>query len=605
MDRKAWKQALKDLPDQTRLDQFLDDLENGEDIGYVGTPPKGARCRRNPPLEPAARAKFGLKVLKWLDKRHVLGPFPPNHPVITTNQHRLRINPVFTVWKPDSDVRPVINYSKKLDDDGPSLNERIKEGPKATVEYLQHKELIATIQLVLLIYGSCWLWAQDLDEGYYNCRVRPHQMWLLAFEFAGFVFIPMVLAMGLSSAPLIFTIFMGYVVMAMRLHDQSLTYMTVESRLVDRTLWQTDAGLVYSDDGKTVKVPLINYYLDDIFGMAPQHLIHAQFKLAKKVLGLLTLSAKAAKDRIPAIIQQFLGVEYDVPKRCCRVPEAKAQRYIKFADTILAQKSVTKQTLFSLTGKARHMASYCKVISAFARGVEIHGHCNRKGTPIDWHHHINICGALRADIRMLKSVMRFAITHDLPWTHIIRPAADTELNVYCDAAGVHGGIGGFLDKPQSQFFQNEWDHSTLAPHCDIMWKEMVALLVAIQCYYRQFQGRHIGFYSDNKPIIDMLIRGAAPLQRPDLQKLIRDIYTMCIWQHIEPWWAYIKGTENITADRLSRFLPKPFEHATSHGTPNSCSTTTATNSKSQLFLEAAIRDTHKFHIDSTYLSLTE
>ena len=54
--------------------------------------------------------------------------------------------------------------------------------------------------------------AMDLDEGYYNCRVRPDQIWLLAFTFAGFIFIPMVLAMGLSSAPLIFTIFMYYVI---------------------------------------------------------------------------------------------------------------------------------------------------------------------------------------------------------------------------------------------------------------------------------------------------------------------------------------------------------------------------------------------------------
>lgn len=587
------------MDDQAGLEKFLDCLEFGEDIGFIGSPPPGASCHRNPPLEPAARTKFGKKVLKWLDKQHVLGPFPKDHPFVTANSDRLRINPVFTVWKPDSDVRPVINYSKKLDDGGPSLNCRIKEGPKATVEYLRHRELIATIQLVLLIYGSCWLWAMDLDEGYYNCRVIPEQMWLLAFEFAGFIFIPMVLAMGLSSAPLIFTIFMGFVIMAMRLADPSLTYVEVATELVDRQLWQTDSGLIYSEDGTTVKVPIISFYLDDIFGMAPKSWVHRQFHLAKRTLAKLTLSAKAAKDRIPALIQIFLGVEYDVNNRCCRVPEEKARRYMEFADTILAQKSVTKQTLFSLTGKARHMAAYCKVISAFARGVEIHGHHDRKGQQIAWKHHINVCGALRADIKMLKATMKFAIHHDLPWTHIVYPAAQTEMDIFCDAAGTHGGIGGFTKEAESSYFQVQWDQKELSKHCDIMWKEMVALLVAIQCNHRQLQGRHIGFYTDNKPVCDMLIRGAAPLHRPDLQRLVRDIFIMCIISKIEPWWAHIAGDDNITADLLSRFKSDPFGNDPSHN----CQPTIELNVKAALFLQNALERTRQFDIEPQHLTL--
>ena len=540
-------------------------------------------------------------MLKWLDKEHVLGPFPTDHPFIKSNRHRLRLNPVFTVWKPDSDVRPVINYSKPLDDGGPSLNGRIKEGPKATVEYLKAVELIVTIKLLILIFGSCWLWAMDLDEGYYNCRVRPDQIWLLAFTFAGFIFIPMVLAMGLSSAPLIFTIFMYYVIMAMRLADESLTYITVDQSLINPDQWQTNNGLVYLDDGR-VKVPLINYYLDDIFGMAPQNFVHRQFRLAKRILAALSLSAKASKDRLPAIIQIFLGIEYDVDKECCRVPEEKARRYIAFAEKVLSGKRVTKKVLFSLTGKARHMAAYCKVLTAFARGVEIHGHQHRNGKPVEWTHSINVCGALRRDIEMLRKSMMFCIHHELPWDHIIKNAANTELNtdlrIYVDAAGRHGGIGGYTHEADSRYFQVPWTAVPAWSHCDILWKEMVALYVAIKVNLDHLRNRHIGFYSDNSPVVYMLIRGGASLHRPDLQELIREIFMLLLFNRIDPWWQHVPGDDNITADRLSRFKPEPF--ATVDCEPSLC-----LNEAAERALNRAMLDSKQFcgRIDPKHLVL--
>ena len=141
--RANWKLALKRLPDQQALDEWLDVFENGEDIGFVGETPPPGKCKRVPPLDFASKVKFGAKILKWFSRGHLLGPFHPNDPIL--RRHGARINPVFTVDKPDLDVRPVINYSKRLDDGGPSLNERIKEGSRATVEYLQMIEIIYTV----------------------------------------------------------------------------------------------------------------------------------------------------------------------------------------------------------------------------------------------------------------------------------------------------------------------------------------------------------------------------------------------------------------------------------------------------------------------------
>ena len=544
-----------------------------------------------------SRVKFGRKILKWFKRGHILGPFAEHgDPTLEKRRDELRVNPVFTVDKPDSDVRPVINYSKELNDGGPSLNGRIRLGPKATVEYLHCIEIIATLLLMLQYLGAAMVWAQDLDEGYHNCRVQPSQVWALAFSFAGFIFVPMVLAMGLSSAPLIFTIFMWHVVMAIRLRDRELTYITVPITAVDRSLWQTNADLVYDESNGTVDVPLILYYLDDIFGIGHPSWVWRQFYSAKETLRWLSLWAKVEKDRVPALINILLGVEYDIPKRCCRTPREKGERYIKFADRILAGKTMTKSEGASLTGKARHMAAHCRTLNSFARSVEVHFHRHRNGNEIKWHHRLNITGTLRADIQLLRDGIQMAMHHDLPWSHIIREPSNTEIELYTDAAGVHGGIGGFVDVPETSFFQIQWQEVELQPHCDILWKELVALYVALRVNLQLLRGRHVGFYSDNEPIIWMLIKGRSPMERPDLQLLIREFHRLCLYNTIEPWWAHISGDDNVTADKLSRFIPNPFADTDISPKVNQHESALAS-------LRRALIDTKRFKIDSNHLVL--
>ena len=63
------------------------------------------------------------------------------------------------------------------------------------------------------------VWAKDLEDGYFNIKIRPDQVKSIAFIFAGLLFIPMVLVFDPSTAPLIFTMFMWYAVSAIRYID--------------------------------------------------------------------------------------------------------------------------------------------------------------------------------------------------------------------------------------------------------------------------------------------------------------------------------------------------------------------------------------------------
>ena len=187
------------------------------DIGVDSIPPP-VRSKRNPPMDCASNIKMAETIIKWHSKDHLLGPFKPDDPFVKN----ARVNPVFSVPKPDNTVRPVINYSKQLN--GKSLNDCLRD-EWCTVEYIKIQEIVYIICLVGI---GAEIWAKDLEDGYFNIKVKRSHMMLLAFSFCGFIFVPMVLAFGLSSAPLIFTVFMGYVISAIRFADISLCFIGVK-----------------------------------------------------------------------------------------------------------------------------------------------------------------------------------------------------------------------------------------------------------------------------------------------------------------------------------------------------------------------------------------
>ena len=52
------------------------------------------------------------------------------------------------------------------------------------------------------------------------------------------------------------------------------------------------------------------------------------------------------------------------------------------------------------------------------------------------------------------------------------------------------------------------------------------------------------------------------MKRPDLQRIIRIIAEICVFNVITPWWEYKEGEKNIVADKLSRFKKQPFSSLT-------------------------------------------
>ena len=187
----------------------------------------------------------------------------------------------------------------------------------------------------------------------------------------------MVLVFGLSTAPLIFTMFMWFAVMAIRFTNRDLMWHSLPNHQFRRDVFQSDAD-IYTVNNNTY-FPLVMYYLDDIFGVHRPHSVYKQYELAGSTLKRLGLSTKEPKDKPPNTVQKILGLEYDTIKMEVRIPSDKIEKYVKYAHSLIQRSQVTKRELFSVTGKVRFAAVACKALSAFARGVEIHGHNIKHG----------------------------------------------------------------------------------------------------------------------------------------------------------------------------------------------------------------------------------
>ena len=544
VNKDNWRKALTLLSSEqkTKLEQFLIQYEEGLDIGLPNATPL-AHSNSNPKMSLKDKCKMAETILKWHKKGYLMGPYSQSHPIA----NECRINPVFCVPKPDGSVRPVVNYSKEIN--GYSLNDLLY--PEwCTVEYIQLREIVYTIKQM---GEGAMMWVKDLEDGYFNIKIRPDQTKAISFIFAGMLYIPMVLVFGLATAPLIFTMFMWFAVMAIRYSDVNLMWHSLPNSQFNREVFQTDADLFTMNNN--TYFPLVMYYLDDIFGVHRPHLVYKQYELAGTTLKQLGLSAKETKDKPPNTTQIILGLEYDTLKMEVRIPTDKIDRYIKFAISLMKHSQITKRQLFSLTGKVRFAAIACKALSSFARGVELHGHHVKH-----WHHHINMSRRLKKDINLIIKGLLINKGRGKTFDFILKPRKCFDLTAFTDATSKEGGIGGFIDTNYAPFFQVNWSEVSDTSNRDIQWRELAAIAVLLMCYKNVFSGKCVNIWCDNEPVVWMLIKWRANLQRTDLQNLLRLVAEICIENNIVPWWDHIPGEENTIADNLSRFKPYPFSN---------------------------------------------
>ena len=151
------------------------------------------------------------------------------------------------------------------------------------------------------------------------------------------------------------------------------------------------------------------------------------------------------------------------------------------------------------------------------------------------------------------------------FSDILRDPSSGEIQVWTDAS-TDIGMGGWNNT--GQWFQYRWDSLTTSSafstpsYPDIYWKEMCAIATACEMWGEQWKGRTVTFWCDNEACVHSIIKRSCTLKRADVMVLIRIIADLANRHHFIPYIVHIPGKLNLTADALSRYLPKLFHDDT-------------------------------------------
>ena len=246
-----------------------------------------------------------------------------------------------------------------------SINEKL-DPQLCTVEDAQTKQVVETVQAM---GKDAWLWAKDLQDGYYNVSVHPDDVHKLGFVFDGRIYFFARLPMGSSSSPKLFTDFMHFPLWAIKSDRQNIYYVSASTQSVNTDNFMQGSDIHVTDDITTIA--LIFHYLDDILGGHREpDIAWKQFRHSEKILQSLSLRTKDSKSKPPSQTQQWLGKVYDTKRQWLSLPHDKVERYISEMKAAIARPSITKRDLLRHIDRTRHMGSIYRTLSAFVRNLE-------------------------------------------------------------------------------------------------------------------------------------------------------------------------------------------------------------------------------------------
>ena len=545
---KEWNKITKKYFDPKTQVWIQNILTQGSDFGLdpQSLPQPRVQCR-SITNDPATCLGIAATVRKWYTKNLISGPYS------RAQAHKLQVtaSPAFGVPKPDGSTRPVIDYSNK-GPSGESVNSQQRE-EYASVKYVSLKSIVA---MTYTVGPSAWLWARDLKDGYFNIWLNPALRKYGTFFFANMYWIPNVLMFGFTSAPCIFTKFMHVPLKAIRMENPKIMYQTTPTENTMQLLTHNEPDVTIRNN--LTATPLVRNYLDDIIGVAPtQQLAQQQFSHCDTVLRRLGLAPQTRKDKPPTTRIEILGAIVDTVQQRLFLSPEKLKKYSSFITEALAHQFITKRTLLRIIGRIRYSATFCRPLAAYARNMEQYAY---KLTQLD--HHRRITQPMRLDLDLIIWGLQQAASVGTSFKAVLGLEPHTHF-ASTDAAGTHGGIGGALHTDNGLWFQVPWSQvSRFNIHTtDIEWKELAAVVVMVELLKHSISGQKLHIQCDNLPVVHMVINFRAPLNRNDLQTLLRYLATSLIQHQITLWIQHLDGPLNIVADRLSRFKNHPFKTA--------------------------------------------
>ena len=200
------------------------------------------------------------------------------------------------------------------------------------------------------------------------------------------------------------------------------------------------------------------------------------------------------KTPMPSQKQIMLGCLHDSIKRRVKTSAKKVTKYCRKIEAILSSRSALMKDIESLHGNL----SYAAAVAPFARPFLVpltETIAGRRRTDV-----VNITEQLKSALRVQKKVLTANrglsfdfILDKLPRTHDIFTDASTEW-------GVGGCFGTF-------YFLFHWSQLRAFNVDFIARKELLAVLIAIDCFQSFIENQYVILQCDNSNVVAQLLKG--------------------------------------------------------------------------------------------------
>ena len=290
--------------------------------------------------------------------------------------------------------------------------------------------------------------------------------------------------------------------------------------------------------------PKLGTHVDDIFGGLPNDLdYHNACNFRQYICRTgneltLKFNMNPEKTPLPAKSQVMLGCLYDSVSRRVKTARAKQKKYLKRIEHMLGVSSARVEDIWQLHGNLYYAAG----VTPFGRPFLAHITNATKG--LDKNGKVCIPPLMKMSLRLWKIILTSNRGSSFDFVLNRLPQCDTD--IFVDASKAWG-IGGCCG---TDYFKYSWGQLGSFGADIISRMELLACLVAIECFREKIYGRLVILYSDSTNAVSWLKKSRA-------SNVIGARY-LAIWElrkyksacKVSPRW--IPGEQNTSADALSR-----------------------------------------------------
>lgn len=436
-------------------------------------------------------------VPKQLQMGAVLGPFsasPFSYPI--------RISPLNTVDKPDSDERRVIMDCSFPP--GSSVNDNIPKGEYLGEDILLKYPTVDSLAALIVEKGKgCKLFKRDLKSAYRNFRIDPRDVSKLCFMWRRELYADSVLAMGLRSSAYI----------CQRITD-AVSY-------IYRNMGFSSVN--YQDDFGCVEYP---------------ELADAAYHALGQLLAALGLPEALAKAFPPATAMRFLGIWFDSVDMTMSIDNDRLDQIKTLLHEWQQKQYATRKDVERLVGLLNFVAKCVRPGRVFmARMFDYLAELPPEGTHL-------ISDDFKLDVawwgRFLPTYNGVSLIPHPEWCNL-----DSILETDACLTGA-----GAVNYAQKEYFHLKFPDWVTTKYQTINELELLTILIALRLWGSLFQGFRIKLMCDNMTAVSAMRH--ARIRNANIQALMREIVFLAAVNEFEVFTVHIPGVENRLADYLSR-----------------------------------------------------